>query len=109
MPRRRADRQPVAEPESESESEEESIGSSLSITIKKNIHPLLAKQWGADQWFDMCKTTNNKQECPICLESCLDCKLCLALLVPCMHVVHYRCLFSMARPECPICRPSNTS
>ena len=91
------------------ESEEESGDEDLQVSIKYTPTPLLAKQWGADQWFDMCTATGKAQECSICLESCLDCKMCLAVLVPCMHTVHYRCLFSMESPECPICRPSNTT
>ena len=95
--------------ESEEEESEEEEDDSINITFQQQCAPMLAKQWGADQWFEMCKETGKSQECSICLESCLECEKCLALLVPCMHVVHYRCLFSMQRPECPICRPSNTS
>ena len=101
----RTRRQPVSETESEYSEEEEEYPITIKYTPK--FQPLLAKQWGAEQWFDMCKATGKTQECSICLESCLDCKMCLAVLVPCMHTVHYRCLFSMESPECPICRPSN--
>ena len=105
MPRTRRQ---VDELQSESESDDDEA---YQVTVKylPSVQPLLAKQWGADQWFDMCKATGKTQECSICLESCLECKMCLAVLVPCMHTVHYRCLFSMDHPECPICRPSNTT
>ena len=107
-PRTRSAPPPLDESEEEeSEEEEESIN--ITCHYKQASPPLLANQWGANQWFEMCKETGKSQECSICLESCLECEKCLALLVPCMHVVHYRCLFSMQRPECPICRPSNTS
>ena len=86
---------------------ESEAGENISISIRPI--PLLAKEWGAKQWFEMCKATGKAQECPICLESCLECQSCLALLVPCFHTVHYKCLFSMQNPECPVCRPSNKS
>ena len=92
--------------ESEDEGEQQNV---YNINVKESKKPLLATSWGSDQWYEMSKATNKELTCSICLESCLDCKNCLALLVPCLHAVHYRCLFQMEKPECPICRPSNKS
>ena len=106
MPTTRRRRQ-YEEDESDSDSSEDN--NPIVIKMDPPQKPLLATPWGSDQWFDMCKQTGKDLTCSICLESCLECKNCLALLVPCLHSVHYRCLFQMEKMECPMCRPSNST
>ena len=94
--------------ESDSDSDAESASSdSVRIIIKQPKLPMFAGPYGAGLWFDMCKETGREMQCSICLDSCLHCRDCMVLLLPCFHVLHYKCMCALAHPECPICRPSN--
>lgn len=68
--------------------------------------PQIANRYATNLLFELHKKAGKEANCPICLESVLECREALAVLLPCLHMMHFRCLFDQQRPECPICRPS---
>lgn len=57
-----------------------------------------------DTYFEMCKETNKKLECSVCLDE-LCCKRCFTLLI-CGHSLHADCYMRMDEKKCPVCRLS---
>ena len=85
------------------DSDEESGTTAVEVRVQQTKVPV-ASEYGTKLFFNLCKMQNHEQTCAICLESCLECAKCMALLVPCMHTVHLACLYKMERPQCPVCR-----
>ena len=55
----------------------------------------------AHNYFELCKSTNQQLDCPVCLESVMCCKSCFTVL-RCGHIFHAACY--MRLDKCPVCR-----
>ena len=75
--------------------------------------PALASSFLTRQFWEMKKRLQNNvaadvaDDCPVCLESVLNCRHCFCLLA-CGHALHTACFLQLRDDSCPVCRAITT-
>ena len=69
------------------------------IVVNNNV----ASRHLTNQYFNMKKLLKYEEDCPVCLESLMECKHCFTLLI-CGHSLHTKCFLDMINDQCPICK-----
>ena len=68
--------------------------------------PAVASAYLTQQIWDMKKALNHSDECPVCLQSVMNCRHCFCLLA-CGHALHTSCFLQLREDSCPVCRAIN--
>lgn len=69
----------------------------------KTLTPQIASAYLTQQFWEMKKALDHVDDCPVCLESVLNCRQCFCLLA-CGHVMHNSCFLQLRDDSCPVCR-----
>ena len=73
----------------------------------------IASSYLTQQFWEMKKRLQNNvaadvaDDCPVCLESVLNCRHCFCLLA-CGHALHTACFLQLRDDSCPVCRAITT-